>query len=77
MISEGKFRMKDIYKIIFSNNFGMGKIKTIIDDISNTDITVLIEGETGTGKNLIAEAIHLTSNQGEKPFIKPKLSDFC
>src|SRR4030042_2116177 len=70
MISEGKFRMKDIYKIIFSNNFGMGKIKTIIDDISNTDITVLIEGETGTGKNLIAEAIHLTSNQGRKPFIK-------
>ena len=43
--------MKEIYKIIFSNSSQMNKIRTIIDEIAKTDITVLIKGETGTGKN--------------------------
>jgi transcriptional regulator with PAS, ATPase and Fis domain len=48
----------------------MKKIKTIIDEIAKTDISILIKGESGTGKKLIAEAIHLNSHRREKPFIK-------
>jgi two-component system response regulator AtoC len=48
----------------------MGKIKAIIDEISKTDITVLIKGETGTGKGLLAQTIHLNSNRRDKPFVK-------
>ncbi len=62
--------MKDINKIIFSNSFKMNRIKAIIDEIAKTDITVLIKGESGTGKDLIAQAIHLDSQRKEKPFIK-------
>lgn len=48
----------------------MKKIFRIIESVSNASSTVLIEGETGTGKNLVAEAIHYYSDRRDKPFIK-------
>ena len=62
--------MKEIYQIIFSNSSQMNKIKTIIDEIAKTDITVLIKGETGTGKELLAQMIHSNSPRKDKPFVK-------
>jgi len=62
--------MKDIYRIIFSHNSKMNKIKSIIDEIARTDITVLIKGESGTGKGLLAKAIHINSLRKDKPFVK-------
>ncbi|MEW6375894.1 MAG: sigma 54-interacting transcriptional regulator [Thermodesulfobacteriota bacterium] len=62
--------MKDIYQIIFSNSSKMNKIKAIIDEIAKTDITVLIKGESGAGKELLAQAIHSNSQRKDKPFIK-------
>lgn len=40
-----------------------------IDKVLNTNITVLIEGETGTGKELVAKAIHYNSNRKRGPFV--------
>jgi len=47
----------------------MKKIKEIIIKAANADTTVLIQGENGTGKELVARAIHQLSKRAEKPFI--------
>ncbi|MEW6730645.1 MAG: sigma 54-interacting transcriptional regulator [Acidobacteriota bacterium] len=47
----------------------MSAIYQLIQDISKVDSTVLIEGETGTGKELVARAIHYASHRQDKPFI--------
>lgn len=57
----------------FSNIVGvnkkMKKIYALIKTVCNTDATVLICGETGAGKELIAKAIHFNSQRKDKPFI--------
>jgi len=47
----------------------MKKIYTTIKKVAPTDITVLIQGETGTGKELTARVLHELSNRREEPFI--------
>ena len=48
----------------------MHRIKEIIDQIANTDVTVLIQGESGVGKEVVARSIHLNSFRKERPFVK-------
>jgi two-component system response regulator AtoC len=48
----------------------MHRIKEIVDQIANTDVTVLIQGESGVGKEVVARSIHLNSFRGERPFVK-------
>jgi len=59
------------------NSFGMmvGKSKkmrqifSILEKISPSQATVIIEGETGTGKDLVARAVHENSQRKSKPFV--------
>jgi two-component system response regulator AtoC len=48
----------------------MTKIKDLIEQIAETDVTVLIQGESGVGKEVIARAIHARSLRREKAFVK-------
>lgn len=54
---------------ILGNSAAIKEIVTIIHKISNLDISILITGETGTGKSLIAKTIHSLSSRADKPFI--------
>lgn len=47
----------------------MEKLKEKINRIANTDSSVLIYGETGTGKELVAQSLHTSSNRKNKKFI--------
>ncbi|MCL4130001.1 UNVERIFIED_CONTAM: hypothetical protein GTU68_049355 [Idotea baltica] len=48
----------------------MKAVLNLIDQVAVTDATVLINGETGTGKELVARAIHKSSNRSDKPLIR-------
>ncbi|MEO8650258.1 MAG: sigma-54 dependent transcriptional regulator [Acidobacteriota bacterium] len=48
------------------------KMRSIFDQVervTQTDVTVLIEGETGTGKELIAKALHFSGTRKDRPFV--------
>ena len=47
----------------------MRKVFKILDQVAQSDSTVLIQGETGTGKELMARAIHNLSNRKNEPFV--------
>ncbi|MCC7380440.1 MAG: sigma 54-dependent Fis family transcriptional regulator [Deltaproteobacteria bacterium] len=47
----------------------MREIFALIEDIAASDVTVVIEGETGTGKELVARAIHERSSRSSGPFV--------
>mgnify|MGYP001952855110 CR=1 FL=1 len=55
-------------KIIYSSE-KMKNIMSIIDDISKTDATVLLTGETGVGKEVLARLIHNKSHRRNKRFV--------
>jgi len=48
----------------------MSKIKAVIYEIAKTDIMVLIKGEVGIGRELLARAIHLNSPRKDGPFFR-------
>jgi transcriptional regulator with GAF, ATPase, and Fis domain len=54
---------------IVGGDIKMREIFTIIEKISHTDTTVVIEGDTGTGKDVVARTIHETSRRAGKPFV--------
>jgi len=62
---------------IVGKNHKMQAIYDLIEDISQSDSTVLIQGESGTGKELIARASHLLSPRKEKPFVVANCSAYA
>src|SRR5262245_49464709 len=48
----------------------MRAIREVIESIADTDTTVLIRGERGVGKDLVARAVHAASTRCHGPFIK-------
>lgn len=60
---------KNYLDSIITNNFKIKEIKEKIKKVSNSPSSVLITGNTGTGKELVAKAIHYTSKRANNPFI--------
>ena len=55
---------------ILGNSKAINQILGLIDKVAPLDTRVLISGENGTGKELVARAIHSKSNRKDKPFIE-------
>ncbi|WP_409178720.1 sigma-54 interaction domain-containing protein [Brevibacillus fortis] len=62
---EAKFRLEDIV----GESSAIREAKEWAETFARTDATVLIQGETGTGKELFAQGIHLSSQRATGPFI--------
>ncbi|HNY01460.1 MAG TPA: sigma-54 dependent transcriptional regulator [Bacteroidales bacterium] len=61
-------------KTILGQSPAITKVHSLIERASKTNINVSIYGETGTGKELVAQAIHYQSERRKKPFIAVNLA---
>jgi DNA-binding NtrC family response regulator len=70
-VRELRQRVSDAYSLeeIVSKSPRMLKVFDLVRSVSETDSSVLITGETGTGKELVARAIHNLSRRKNKPFV--------
>ena len=59
-----------IFERIIGNSAALESVLEQVEQVASTDSTVLIEGETGTGKELVAHAIHNGSQRVGRAFIK-------
>ncbi|AXT20326.1 AAA family ATPase [Flavobacteriaceae bacterium AU392] len=55
---------------IIAEDKSMQSVLSLIEQVAQTDATVLITGETGTGKELVSRAIHKASRRNDKPLIR-------
>lgn len=83
-IAQEKERLEELklyYKMEWDSkvhNFGdiigdskeMQNVYQVIERIAQSDVTILVRGETGTGKELVASSVHKRSKRKEEPFIK-------
>jgi len=65
-----KIQSQAIFKDIIGRGSAMQKIFRMVEKVAVSDTTIMLNGETGTGKGLIARAIHLASGRKDKPFVQ-------
>ncbi len=65
-----EIKLEHIFTNIISKNESYKRVLQKVEQVADTDATVLVLGETGTGKELLAKAIHQLSNRAERPLIK-------
>ena len=65
-----EIRTEQNFGDIIGGSSGLRKVMQQVQLVAPTDATVLIGGETGTGKELIARAIHMRSDGASAPFVK-------
>ena len=68
--NSGPDQAERTFERIIGNSDGLESVLEQVEQVAPTDSTVLIEGETGTGKELIAHAIHNASQRCGRAFIK-------
>jgi PAS domain S-box-containing protein len=67
---EEEINIEHRFDDIVGESTGLRNVLRQIETVAPTDATVLIEGETGTGKELLARAVHRLSPRSERTFIK-------
>jgi len=64
--------LKDRFRVhnMTGSSNAMREVYRLIEQVADSNTTVLIRGESGTGKDLVAHAIHYNSPRADKPFVK-------
>ncbi len=66
---EGLLKERGDFKNIIARSEKMQRVLDLVSRIAGTNSTVYISGDSGTGKEVIAKAIHLASQRRDKPFV--------
>jgi len=66
----GRVRSEAELLMLCGDDPKMREVRDIIEQVADTDITVLVRGESGTGKELVARALHRLSSRVDRPFVK-------
>jgi two-component system response regulator AtoC len=66
----GRARSETDFMLLTGDNPKMREIRDIIEQVADTDITVLIRGESGTGKEVVARTLFQLSGRRDQPFVK-------
>ena len=67
---EEEINLENRFEDIVGESAGLKQVLKQLETVAPTDATVLIQGETGTGKELLARAIHRLSPRSDRTFIK-------
>ncbi|MEX0313503.1 MAG: sigma-54 interaction domain-containing protein, partial [Allomuricauda sp.] len=75
LTNQAKYLQEEIKQLtndygIIAKDHTMANVLDLVEQVATTEATVLIQGETGTGKELVARAIHNASDRTEKPLIR-------
>jgi Nif-specific regulatory protein len=65
-----EIKVEHNYEDIIGNSDVIKKVLRKVEQVANTETTVLVLGETGTGKELLAHALHNLSSRKERPLVK-------
>ena len=67
---EGAGKRLRSHGVVVGDDPAIREILAVVDKVANTNVTVLITGESGTGKSLIARALHRASDRRNQPFVE-------
>ena len=57
-------------RLLIGSSKSIQKTKALISQVADTDLNVLISGESGVGKELVARSLHMLSHRKSNPFVK-------
>lgn len=62
-------RSPELFRSLVGNSRGINVVRQLIEQVADSDATVLILGESGTGKEVVARNLHYRSSRRDKPFV--------
>ncbi len=65
----GGSRNVELFRSLVGNSRAIRRVRQLMEQVANSDATVLILGESGTGKEVVARNLHYHSNRRNKPFV--------
>ena len=75
-VSEAPGDASLVQRLIVGNTQAMQRVFDMVKKIAPTDSTVLVHGESGSGKELVARSLHAASYRAERPFVAVNCSAF-
>ena len=68
-LSSGESRSSILFRSLVGISESISKVRTLIEQVANTEANVLILGDSGTGKEVVARNLHFHSERKDKPFV--------